>query len=110
MFFLLFFVTLVAAYPCTNDRVVKCLKQQVDSNHDQMLDAHELDEWLTKTHCFDRKRSVFTGQEVVRLCDANQNGYLDVGDMDHRKSCLKNTNYLYVLCHLCDTCTIKNTK
>lgn len=103
-FLLLALVLLVNSTPpvCDRTRILDCAMTWLDTDHDNRINATELNNYVLNQPCKDPAR--FTGAGILLACDKNSDGYLDANDYDALGSCMEMATYRTLVCTKCSDC------
>lgn len=103
MRFLLFFLALAAALPCTRQRVLDCVGQRVDTNSNGFTTVAEWRNFFIHSSC-----ALFLPQvapsSIIQACDRNGDSMLDASDYDAPGSCMLSDTLRASVCQWCDRC------
>jgi hypothetical protein len=110
MFVLLFFTATFATtfdlrclhYNKTHrDELLGCFSQLVDTNHDNVLNATEVNAF-NNACCSSWNENMMSPNDYFQMtCDLNHDNLLDIQDWNHRHACCKDESCIMQVCSFC---------
>lgn len=83
------------------DLLLGCLSQLIDTNHDDILNATEVNAF-NNVCCSTWPDTMMNANDYFEMtCDINHDGKLDMWDWNHRHACCKNSMCMTYLCSFC---------
>jgi hypothetical protein len=88
-------------YTMPRESLLSCFSELVDTNHDNILTAAEVDSFTTRC-CANWPNSTMNPNDYLQMrCDMNWDGVLDSYDWNHRHACCRDKADII---HVCDFC------
>lgn len=111
LYFLIFITTTAVACPVERDFLLSCLEHFLDPTHLGMVTVSSIDNFLKAQRqlgpnaCIPRSiLDHISGIMLVRDCDTDRDGVLNIKDWTQPNSCLTKQNHQHYVCTLCERC------
>jgi len=102
---LLFIGTVYGICPTTKDNLLVCIKKLLDTDNNDEVTKEEIEGFLKTNTCLPpRYKHMLTGEQIVTICDTDNDKVLTIKDWDKPNSCLQKEEHQLYICRLCDMC------
>ena len=103
------YAVIVPAHICpgTRDSLLPCFNNLIDLDNDGKITTAELDTmYVSNAAMLSKYQGRYSSSEIMRRCDTDSNGWLDIVDWNSNKSCLlsendKERDFVCRLCYMC---------